>query len=272
MLTAAAATSILSLSGANAFAADADGAASDSPGILSGNSVQAPVEVPANACGNSVDAVGAENPATDNSCANYGDSTAPRERPDKTEPTADARPTAAPGEAKKSPGVLAGNSVQDLLEVLVCGTTGDTVGALTPTTGDSCADAALAPSPTAIPEQEKRHLPPNARVPGQTDGQDRAMRHTSSSPAVTKQETPHLPPNARVPGQTDGQDRAMRHTSSSPDAPELSPASAPGPQVRGVLAATGSDENLLAAAAAGSAALLIGGGILYRRVGAASRR
>ncbi|MFE0138515.1 chaplin [Streptomyces sp. NPDC059037] len=240
MLTAAAATSILSLSGTSAFAADADGAASDSPGILSGNSVQAPVDAPVNACGNSVDAVGAANPAADNSCADSGDSTAPRERPDKTEPKAGTKATAAQGKAKKSAGGLVGNIVQTLLEVPVdpCGNTGDVVGALNRATVNNCADTALAPSPKAIPKQKTPHLPRTARVPGQTDGQDRAMRHTSSSPVVT----------------------------------ELSPGGAPGPQVRGVLAATGSDENLLAAAAAGSAALMIGGGILYRRGGAASRR
>ncbi|MEU4997356.1 chaplin [Streptomyces sp. NPDC021622] len=234
MLTAAAATSILSLSGASAFAADADGAASDSPGILSGNSVQAPVDVPANACGNSVNAVAAANRATANSCANSGGSTAPRERPDKTEPTAGTKATAARGEAKKSPGVLVGNSVQSLLE------------------------------------EGTPHLPRTARVPKQSDGQDRAMRHTSSSPAVTERSEPSP---AGAPA--DGKDRAMRHTSSSPavtEPSEPSPAGAPGPQVRDVLAATGSDENLLAAAAAGSAALMIGGGILYRRGGAASRR
>ncbi|MEV0111686.1 chaplin, partial [Streptomyces sp. NPDC050844] len=210
MLTAAAATSILSLSGASAFAADADGAASDSPGILSGNSVQAPVDAPVNACGNSVDAVGAANPAADNSCANSGDSTAPRERPDKTEPTADTKATAAQGEAKKSPGALADNIVQALREVPgnLCGNVGDVVGALSPAIGDSCADAALATSPTAIPEQETPHRPPTARVPGKTDGQDRAMRHTPSSPAVTELSPAGAP--------ADGQDRAMRHTPSSP--------------------------------------------------------
>ncbi|MCX4669667.1 chaplin [Streptomyces sp. NBC_01381] len=253
MLTAAAATSILSLSGASAFAADADavGTASDSPGILSGNSVQAPADVPVNACGNSVDAVGVANAAAANSCANSGDSTAPRERPDKTEPTARTKATAARGEAKKSPGVLAAGNIVKAL--------------------NSGANAALAPSPKAIPEQKEQktqHLSPTARVPKQTHGQDRAMRHTSSSPAVTELS----PAGAPGPQQTDGQDRAMRHTSSSPAVTELSPAGAPGPQVRGVLAATGSDEDLLAAAAAGSAALLIGGGILYRRGGVASRR
>lgn len=50
----------------------ANGAAADSPGVLSGNSVQAPVNIPVNVCGNTVDVVGALNPTFGNSCANKG--------------------------------------------------------------------------------------------------------------------------------------------------------------------------------------------------------
>ncbi|MFE7046582.1 chaplin [Streptomyces atratus] len=50
--------------------ASADGGATDSPGVLSGNLIQAPVDVPVNACGNSVDIVGALNPALGNKCSN----------------------------------------------------------------------------------------------------------------------------------------------------------------------------------------------------------
>ncbi|KAA0909427.1 chaplin [Streptomyces apricus] len=69
MVVAAAATSILSLYSSQAFAdSDASGAAADSPGVLSGNNVQAPLDVPVNACGNSADVVAALNPAFGNSC------------------------------------------------------------------------------------------------------------------------------------------------------------------------------------------------------------
>ncbi|PJT48392.1 hypothetical protein CWI85_22910, partial [Streptomyces albidoflavus] len=43
--------------------AGAGSAATNSPGVLSGNSVSVPVHVPVNACGNSVDVVGLLNPA-----------------------------------------------------------------------------------------------------------------------------------------------------------------------------------------------------------------
>ncbi|MEU8530290.1 chaplin [Streptomyces sp. NPDC048629] len=48
----------------------AEGAAVGSPGVGSGNTVQLPVHVPVNVCGNTVNVVGALNPAAGNRCAN----------------------------------------------------------------------------------------------------------------------------------------------------------------------------------------------------------
>ncbi|MFF3780916.1 chaplin [Streptomyces sp. NPDC001933] len=56
--------------GAGGRGASAEGGAVGSPGVLSGNNIQAPVDVPVNACGNTVDVVGALNPAAGNTCAN----------------------------------------------------------------------------------------------------------------------------------------------------------------------------------------------------------
>ncbi|MGW7263000.1 chaplin [Streptomyces sp. NPDC054842] len=54
-----------------AFAdAEAEGAAVNSPGVLSGNVVQIPVHVPVNLCGNTVDIIGVLNPAAGNVCVN----------------------------------------------------------------------------------------------------------------------------------------------------------------------------------------------------------
>ncbi|MFF9120913.1 chaplin family protein [Streptomyces massasporeus] len=50
----------------------AGGHATDSPGVGSGNHVQAPVHVPVNVCGNSVDVIGVGNPSTGNDCSNGG--------------------------------------------------------------------------------------------------------------------------------------------------------------------------------------------------------
>ena len=50
--------------------AGASGAAHDSPGILSGNVIQLPVNIPLNLCGNSVDVASLLNPAAGNRCVN----------------------------------------------------------------------------------------------------------------------------------------------------------------------------------------------------------
>ncbi|MDF6018021.1 chaplin [Streptomyces sp. JH34] len=77
--------------------ASADGKAVGSPGVLSGNLVQAPVHVPVNACGNSVDVVGALNPVFGNDCVNdsgYDHGNPPVKPP--VEPPTEEPPTVTP--------------------------------------------------------------------------------------------------------------------------------------------------------------------------------
>ncbi|MFF4900045.1 chaplin [Streptomyces sp. NPDC001068] len=50
--------------------ADATGTASNSPGVLSGNVIEVPVDVPVNVCGDSIDVIGLLNPAAGNACTN----------------------------------------------------------------------------------------------------------------------------------------------------------------------------------------------------------
>ncbi|WP_345570791.1 MULTISPECIES: chaplin [Streptomyces] len=50
--------------------ADADGVAVGSPGVLSGNVVQVPINAQINVCGNSINLVGLLNPASGNVCVN----------------------------------------------------------------------------------------------------------------------------------------------------------------------------------------------------------
>ncbi len=59
----------------NGGGATAEGIAKGSPGLLSGNQIQAPIDIPVNACGNSVTLIGLLNPAGGNTCEN--DSTPP---------------------------------------------------------------------------------------------------------------------------------------------------------------------------------------------------
>ncbi|WSA97028.1 chaplin [Streptomyces sp. NBC_01795] len=69
---AAAGACAIILGGAGLASADAgaSGAAANSPGVLSGNVVQVPVNIPVNVCGNSIGIVSLLNPAFGNACIN----------------------------------------------------------------------------------------------------------------------------------------------------------------------------------------------------------
>ncbi|MET9296094.1 chaplin [Streptomyces sp. NPDC003077] len=70
VVAAAMITSGMVVAGAGLAVADANtqGAAVGSPGIASGNTVQVPVHVPVNACGNTISVIGLLNPAFGNYC------------------------------------------------------------------------------------------------------------------------------------------------------------------------------------------------------------
>lgn len=65
-------TGAVVLSGAGLAIADAgaQGGAVNSPGVVSGNVVQVPINVPVNVCGNTVSVIGLLNPAFGNTCMN----------------------------------------------------------------------------------------------------------------------------------------------------------------------------------------------------------
>ncbi|MEU8588059.1 chaplin [Streptomyces sp. NPDC048664] len=69
-LTSVAAAAVAGAAGIAAADSGANGAADNSPGVLSGNVLQVPVHVPVNVCGNTIDVVGLLNPAFGNSCVN----------------------------------------------------------------------------------------------------------------------------------------------------------------------------------------------------------
>ncbi|WP_460065815.1 chaplin [Streptomyces sp. YKOK-I1] len=70
VLTSVAAAAVAGASGIAAADSGASGVAEHSPGVLSGNVVQAPIHIPVNVCGNTVDIVGLLNPAFGNTCVN----------------------------------------------------------------------------------------------------------------------------------------------------------------------------------------------------------
>lgn len=59
----------------------ADGTAAGSPGVVSGNAVAVPLDVPVNACGNGLHVVGLLNPAAGGTCANADAPTPPPPTP-----------------------------------------------------------------------------------------------------------------------------------------------------------------------------------------------
>ncbi|MFG2695911.1 chaplin [Kitasatospora sp. NPDC051984] len=65
-----AAACLLGGAGSAAADAEAEGAAIGSPGVLSGNLIQVPIDLDLNVCGNSIDVIGLGNAAFGNVCIN----------------------------------------------------------------------------------------------------------------------------------------------------------------------------------------------------------
>ncbi|AWN26387.1 chaplin [Streptomyces libani] len=72
VVAAAAVAGGVVLAGAGLAVADsgAQGAAQNSPGVVSGNSIQVPVQVPVNACNNTISVIGLLNPTFGAGCVN----------------------------------------------------------------------------------------------------------------------------------------------------------------------------------------------------------
>lgn len=147
LLTMAAASGVLAaMSGGTSYAdSGAQGAARNSPGVLSGNNVQVPVDVPVNVCGNTIDVVGALNPAIGNACRNDGGGNS----------------SSAQGSAEGSPGVGSGNNVQVPVDVPVnvCGNNVSVIGLLNPVADNECSNDG-SPETPADPEEQEPGLEP----------------------------------------------------------------------------------------------------------------
>jgi hypothetical protein len=212
--------------------AGAAGTAAGSPGVASGNSVQVPVHVPVNLCGNSVDVVGLLNPAFGNQCANTSSGGGGS--------AGHGGGSVATGHTGGSPGVGSGNHVEVPVDVPVnvCGNN-ITVGGLgNPVTGNDCANTPGDDTP-APPD---RHTPPgHSTTPGGGDG--------STTP-----DTPAAPGGgSAVQANHPGARSALTQ-----------------PVADAQLAHTGSETPLGLLVPAGAAALL-GGTLLYRRSRAGAR-
>ena len=161
LLSVAAAGGMLALTSGAAHAdSDADGVTKHSPGVLSGNSVQVPVEVGVNACGNSVDVVGVLNPTFGNTCVNGSEDGGHGQGGSGAH---------AQGVAEGSPGVASGNEVQVPVDVPVnaCGNSVDIVGLGNAAFGNECANGEEPATPPEgqpdVPSSEDpEELPPTS--------------------------------------------------------------------------------------------------------------
>ncbi|MGA5518991.1 chaplin [Streptomyces pseudogriseolus] len=145
----------------------AEGVAAGSPGAVSGNSVQLPVHVPVNVCGNTVNVVGLLNPAAGNTCVNedarHEDASHGASGSSKgTSGTSSTSGASADGDAHGSPGVLSGNGVQLPVHVPVnvTGNSVNVVGIGNPSTDNSSAN-----TPGERPEPAPERTVPARTLP-----------------------------------------------------------------------------------------------------------
>ncbi|MET7520218.1 chaplin [Streptomyces sp. NPDC005480] len=205
LITVAAATGVLAVSGGYAHAdSGAEGGSSGSPGVLSGNTIQLPVDVPVNACGNTVNVVGLLNPAAGNDCANTS-------KPGGGHPGGShggshhGGGATAEGGTSGSPGVGSGNHVQVPVHVPVnaCGNSVSVIGLLNPAGGNDCANSPGGDEPTAPPTT------PPTKPPTQPE---------PSTPAPPKPVTPSTPnhPGTQTVTQPEGSEQLAETGSSMP--------------------------------------------------------
>ncbi|MEU9043251.1 MULTISPECIES: chaplin [unclassified Kitasatospora] len=273
ILTAVATGSVLASTAGYAYAgAEAQGGAVGSPGVASGNSVQVPVEVPINVCGNTVDVIGALNPSFGNRCANAGSGrhTAPQGgQPGQSgggtasSGTGGNRGTTASGSsasgtAAGSPGVASGNSIQAPVHVPVnaCGNSVNVAGVGNPAFGNDCGNVAK-PAPAPAPKPSDDCSESSHPAPPHPGGETPPGNPRNGSPSTT---TP------AAPTANGGPSVQVVPAAARTSAPA---ATAPGAPVDSQLASTGAGGVEMLGAA--GLALLLGGGVLYRRARAGAR-
>ncbi|MFF9335284.1 chaplin [Streptomyces albogriseolus] len=160
----------------------AEGVAAGSPGAASGNSVQLPVHVPVNVCGNTVNVVGLLNPAAGNTCVNEDvrHEDASHGSSGSAQGTSGVSGASAEGDAHGSPGLLSGNGVQLPVHVPVnvTGNSVNVVGIGNPSTDNSSVN-----TPGERPEPAPERTVPARTLPAP------APRHAAPAEQVALAET-----------------------------------------------------------------------------------
>lgn len=101
-------------SGGHGRGAVADGRGKDSPGLLSGNGLQLPVEVPLNISGNSVSVVGVGNASVGNTSVNGPAPVTVKPVQPPVRPPVAVRPVTPPAPPRSHPSALAHTGAEDL--------------------------------------------------------------------------------------------------------------------------------------------------------------
>ncbi|MGX1911705.1 chaplin family protein [Streptomyces phaeochromogenes] len=268
LMTVAAATGVLAATGGYAQAdSGAHGSASDSPGVLSGNSVQAPVHAPVNVCGNTVNVVGVLNPAVGNKCANKGGGSGHHHSGGGSHAGSHAG-----GHTGNSPGVGSGNHVQVPVDVPVnvCGNSVSVGGVGNAATGNDCSNTGGGHGATP-PGYGEPNPPGKPGQPG--DPGDPGQPGKPGEPGKPGQ--PGDPGNPGDPGRPGGpggdggpgRPGGVDLGSSNPNDPGAQAVSQPKGSEQ--LAQTGSELPLGLALPVGAGALLVGA-VLYRKARASA--
>ncbi|MFC8723553.1 chaplin [Kitasatospora sp. NPDC057198] len=273
LLTAMATGSVLaSTAGYAHAAADAHGSAVNSPGVGSGNAVQVPVELPVNACGNTINVIGLLNPAYGNDCSNVSasgrtggahagggqpGSQAGSQPGDRTGGHAGSG-SGASGTTAGSPGVASGNDVQVPITAPVdaCGNSVNVVGLGNPAFGNDCANTG---TPHHHPTTPPTTTPPSTQPPGDDCPPEQTGGEHGTPPSDR-----NGGPNGDEPGTT-----TTVNTPATPATVTQPRAAAPAVG-QAELASTGASG--LEVIAPAGIALLLGGGVLYRRSRSLARR
>ncbi|MGJ5893189.1 chaplin [Streptomyces niveiscabiei] len=169
----------------------ADGSTADSPGAVSGNTVQLPVHIPVNLCGNTVDVVGLLNPAMGNKCVNSSSGPASSgsvSSGSASSGAANGGGAHTDGRTHGSPGVLSGNGIQlpVHLPVNISGNSVNVVGALNPAFGNEAVNTSHEDPPARpvdpAPQHPQPHRPaaPVPRTQTPTPGMNVTLASTGS--------------------------------------------------------------------------------------------
>ncbi|HEV7628984.1 MAG TPA: chaplin [Streptomyces sp.] len=151
LITVAAASGVLAaFSGGTAFADSATQGAASGSGVLSGNNIQAPIDVPVNVCGNTVSVVGMFNPASGVSCGGGSDT--------------DTVGSGSSSSAQNPGSIGSGNNVQAPVNVPVnvCGNGVSALTASSPAGSADCGDDSV-----EVPDEPSN--PGNPNEPGTPD-------------------------------------------------------------------------------------------------------